>query len=85
MMQIIPQTRSEKKAMYMKCTKSELAEMLIECNNHLERMQPQILNVPCVPVQPIITIYPQPAIVPYPQPSIYPPFYTTCETTSASN
>jgi len=31
-MQIIEQTHEEKVAMYMKCTKAELAEMLTNCN-----------------------------------------------------
>lgn len=36
MMQVIEQTHDEKMAMYMKCTKKELASMLIECNRILE-------------------------------------------------
>lgn len=32
MVQIIPQTKEEKIAMYMKCTKKQLAEMLWACN-----------------------------------------------------
>ena len=35
MLQIIEQTREEKIAMYMKLTKRELAEMLINCNDML--------------------------------------------------
>ena len=34
-MQIVEQTHEEKIAMYMKCTKKELIEMLIECNRLL--------------------------------------------------
>lgn len=36
MMQIIEQTHEEKMAMYMKLSKKELAQMLIEANRHLE-------------------------------------------------
>ena len=35
-MQIVEQTDKEKLAMYMKCKKKELAEMLINCNKYLE-------------------------------------------------
>jgi len=36
MYQIIETTHDEKMKMYMKCTKVELAKMLIECNRILE-------------------------------------------------
>lgn len=36
MMQIVEQTYAEKKAMYMKCSKEKLAEMLIESNRLLD-------------------------------------------------
>ncbi len=36
MIQIVEQTDKEKMAMYMKCSKKELAEMLIQCNKHLD-------------------------------------------------
>ena len=39
MMRIIEQTRDEKIAMYMKLTKRELAEMVINVNAALELMQ----------------------------------------------
>ena len=35
-MQVIEQTDDEKLKMYMKCTKKELAEMLIQCNKILD-------------------------------------------------
>ena len=43
MIQVIPQTRDEKIAMYLKLTKRELAEMLTSANEHLDRLpqQPQ--------------------------------------------
>ena len=34
-MQIVKQSHEEKMAMYMKCTKKKLAEMLITCNDYL--------------------------------------------------
>ena len=36
MIQVVEQTHEEKVAMYMKSTKRELIEMLIECNRHLD-------------------------------------------------
>ena len=42
MIQIIEQTDEEKMAMYMKCTKKELIEMLIQANKHLDSFKPQI-------------------------------------------
>ena len=41
MIQIIEQTDEEKMAMYMKCTKKELIEMLIQANKHLDSFRPQ--------------------------------------------
>jgi len=38
MVQVIEQTREEKIAMYMKLSKKELAEMLVNCNVLLESM-----------------------------------------------
>lgn len=36
MIQVVKMTDKEKMAMYMKCKKKELAEMLIQSNKHLE-------------------------------------------------
>jgi len=36
MIQIVKQTHEEKLAMYMKCSKKKLAEMLIACNDIIE-------------------------------------------------
>lgn len=36
MLQLIEQTDEEKLKMYMKCTKKELAEMLIQCNKIID-------------------------------------------------
>ena len=54
MLQVIEQTRDEKIAMYMRCTKRELAEMLLNCNealsarNQVEPINPiQITTVQC--------------------------------------
>ena len=44
MMQVIEQTHDEKMKMYMKCTKKNLAEMLIECNRILDA-QLQVKNL----------------------------------------
>ena len=41
MIQVIPQTRDEKIAMYMKLTKRELAEMLAGANEHVDRLSRQ--------------------------------------------
>jgi hypothetical protein len=49
MMQIIEQTYEEKMAMYMKCTKKELAEMLINCNDILS-MQMKLQSTPTATV-----------------------------------
>lgn len=38
MLQIIEQSHEEKVAMYMKCSKIKLVEMLIECNKHLDAL-----------------------------------------------
>ena len=35
-MQVVEQTHDEKVAMYMKCTKKQLIEMLIECHRLLD-------------------------------------------------
>lgn len=48
MMQIIEQTYEEKMAMYMKLSKKELAQMLIEANKHLDARAPQIIVNPAV-------------------------------------
>jgi len=45
MMQIVEMTDDEKMAMYMKLTKKELIEMLIQTNKHLENQ----MNL-CFPV-----------------------------------
>ena len=37
MIQIVKQTHDEKMSMYMKSSKKELAEMVIECNRLLEK------------------------------------------------
>lgn len=39
MMQIKEQTDKEKLDMYMKCSKEELAKMLISANNHIDNMR----------------------------------------------
>jgi len=41
-MQILKQSHEEKMAMFMKCTKKKLAEMLITCNDLLDK---KLLNV----------------------------------------
>lgn len=48
MMHILPQTRDEKLAMYMKLTKREMAEMLVNANEVIDRAygQPVPGNVP---------------------------------------
>ena len=40
MLRLIPQTRDEKIAMYLKCNKRELAEMLTTANEHIDRLTP---------------------------------------------
>ena len=46
MMQIIKQTRKEKIKMYRKnCSKKELAKMLVNCNEIIERLLPHPLIV----------------------------------------
>ncbi len=42
MVQIVEQTKEEKLAMYMKLTKKELAEMLINCNEIIDKITPVI-------------------------------------------
>ncbi len=46
MMKIIQQTREETLAMYMKLTKHELAEMLANANDAIDRLQQVQLPVP---------------------------------------
>jgi hypothetical protein len=41
MMQIVEQTKEEKIAMYMKCNKRALAEMLYQCNLIIEAWTPK--------------------------------------------
>lgn len=41
-MQVVPQTHEEKVAMYMKCTKKQLVEMVIECNRILDTIKPTV-------------------------------------------
>jgi len=38
MIQVIEMSKEEKIAMYMKCKKLKLIEMLISCNNNLPKM-----------------------------------------------
>ena len=38
MMQIIEMTDEEKTTMYMKCKKTELVKMLIECNKRIDQL-----------------------------------------------
>ena len=42
MIQIVKQTHDEKVKMYMKNTKKELIEMLIQCNLILDQIKPKI-------------------------------------------
>lgn len=42
MMQVVQQTKKEKIAMYMKCSKKELAEMLWACNVIIDQMPPKV-------------------------------------------
>lgn len=46
MLCMIEQTRDEKIAMYLKLTKRELAEMLINCNDELSKRQVATTWVP---------------------------------------
>lgn len=48
MIQVIQQTREEKIAMYMKLPKKKLAELLCNCNEHIELIGPVVVtnNVP---------------------------------------
>lgn len=48
MVQEVEQTREEKIAMYMKSTKKQLAEMLVECNKYLRDKPIEICNLPDV-------------------------------------
>ena len=45
MMHIIPQTRDEKLAVYMKLTKRAVAEMLVNCNDALDSRPPAPVRV----------------------------------------
>jgi len=45
MIQIIEQSDEKKLEMYMKCSKKELAKMLIEANKHLDRFTPFISRI----------------------------------------
>lgn len=44
-MQIIEQTDEEKMAVYMKCTKKQLAEMLITCHDYLTNKSVEITDM----------------------------------------
>ena len=44
-MQIVEQSHEEKMAMYMKCTKKKLAEMLIACNDYLSNKSLEITDM----------------------------------------
>ena len=56
MMRIIEQTHKEKLAMYMKCSKKELSQMLIECNRLLTaQMQVKIMDGNSVSVNAVST------------------------------
>jgi hypothetical protein len=44
MMQIVEQTHEEKLAMYMKLPKKQLAEMLIYCNEFIERNEDETVD-----------------------------------------
>ena len=46
MVQIIEQTDEEKLAMYMRLPKKKLAEMLIECNKIISRINPIVTYTP---------------------------------------
>ncbi len=46
MMQEIEQTRAEKIAVYLRLTKRELAEMLVNANEVLRARQPQVSVIP---------------------------------------
>jgi hypothetical protein len=48
MIQVVEQTRDEKVAMYMKRTKRELAEMLVNANEALASRQPSVEFVPTI-------------------------------------
>ena len=63
MITIIPMTRDEKIAMYMKVNKRELAEMLVNANAAIEMMGPQISSQSLQEV---------------PRDPFHPPFEITC-------
>ena len=55
MIQVIPQTRDEKIAMYMKLTRRELAEMLVASNeavHALSQNHPWQITIPAEPATP---------------------------------
>lgn len=55
MVQVVEQTHEEKIAMYMKLSKRELAEMLINANIVLESLGPRVyIEQPCDHVYPAI-------------------------------
>ena len=63
MMQLVEQTRDEKMAMYMKLTKRELAEMLVNANDALQSLA---LSQLC----PIHVVTPSPPFETRPWPSL---------------
>ena len=71
MLKVMPQTHSEKIAMYMKLSKRELAEMLVNANNAMTIIMPGCYHsheIVYIPIQPQ-----------YPQPNLpYYPITTTC-------
>jgi hypothetical protein len=46
MVQEIEMTKEEQMTMYMKCSKKELCEMLIEANKHLKNLPIHVVVVP---------------------------------------
>ena len=46
MVQEIEMTKEEQMIMYMKCSKKELCEMLIEANKHLKNLPIHVVGVP---------------------------------------
>ena len=45
-MQVIESTDEEMLAIYMKCKKKDLAQMLLECNKHIVRLTKQVTVKP---------------------------------------
>ena len=64
-MRLIPQTRDDKITMYMKLTKRELAEMLINCNDILAKMSNPPIVVNPTPIGPP----PAPGVITWADPS----------------